>query len=582
MNVRVIISAAMMTEGAFRASGSAQHRATSGFAHRVWSLLWLVVALCVAANPAGAAGWAGVEHVVVIGVDGLSSPGVETAKAPVLRGLMTRGAYTLEARGVLPTSSSSNWASMITGASPERHGVTSNDWQRDDHTITPWDQGPEKIYPTIFSRLRAVRPDAGIVVIHHWDDFARLAERSACDVFTHAKSAEAATQATVEAIEKLKPVLTFVHLDHVDGAGHAAGWETPAYLEAVAIADGQIGRILEALRSAGMLERTLVLIVSDHGGVGKSHGGETMAELQIPWIVAGPGVAAGRRIEVAVQTMYTAATVAAALGFSLAPSATGRAVVEALSSTAEGAGIGRAVRFVARPRMTPRGGRFVDTMPEVTLSSDEPEADIRFTLDGSEPSKDSPVYSGPLRVSKAQTVRAAVFVGTARSELTSAEFRLVRSEAGRGATYRVFAGRFETVGQLTGLVPLKVGVSPEIDFEDLRVPVQTFGATFDAEFEAPVAGSYRFWTESDDGSGLSVNGKPVVSNDGEHGPRLRGGSVELAAGKHRIEVRYFNAGGSGALKVFFALPGGRRQALDHGSIRPVTLPDPIPGTGTAK
>ena len=58
----------------------------------------------------------GVEHVVIIGVDGMSPKGVEVAKTPHMHQLMREGAYTLHARGVMPTVSSPNWASMIMGA----------------------------------------------------------------------------------------------------------------------------------------------------------------------------------------------------------------------------------------------------------------------------------------------------------------------------------------------------------------------------------------------------------------------------------------------------------------------------------
>ena len=65
---------------------------------------------------------------LVVGVDGLSPQGVGAADTPVLNGLIARGSHTFEARAVFPTSSSPNWMSMITGAGPDQHGVTSNDW----------------------------------------------------------------------------------------------------------------------------------------------------------------------------------------------------------------------------------------------------------------------------------------------------------------------------------------------------------------------------------------------------------------------------------------------------------------------
>ena len=44
---------------------------------------------------------------------------------------------------------------------------------------------------------------------------------------------------------------TFVHLGHTDVVGHATGWMSPAYLDAVRAADAYVGRILDAIASAG-------------------------------------------------------------------------------------------------------------------------------------------------------------------------------------------------------------------------------------------------------------------------------------------------------------------------------------------
>lgn len=62
-------------------------------------------------------------------------------------------------------------------------------------------------------------------------------------------------------------------------------------------------------------------------------------------------------------------------------------------------------------------------------------------------------------------------------------------------------------------------------------------------------GSYTFWTESDDGSWLYIDGRLVVDNGGRHGPRVRSGTVELHAGVHPFRVRFNDIVGSGLLKV---------------------------------
>src|SRR5205809_8104130 len=102
--------------------------------------------------------FAQVKHMVVVGVDGLSPDSVLKAKSPVMRRLMKEGAWSLHARGVMPTSSSPNWASMIMGAGPEQHGVTSNDWQPDKFDIAPIATGSGGIFPTIFGVLREQQP----------------------------------------------------------------------------------------------------------------------------------------------------------------------------------------------------------------------------------------------------------------------------------------------------------------------------------------------------------------------------------------------------------------------------------------
>lgn len=257
---------------------------------------------------------AGVEHVIIIGVDGMAPFGIAAADTPVMDALMKRGAYTMHARAVMPTSSSPNWASLIMGAGPEQHGVTSNEWQPNKHDIEPVAKGPGGIFPTIFSVLREQRPAAHIGVIHHWDGFGRLLERGTVNFIENPKTEDITAQHAADYIRKHKPTFLFVHLDHVDHTGHEIGWRTPEYNAAVAKADALIGQIIGALDASGISDKTVVLITADHGGKNKGHGGNTMDELEIPWIIAGPGVAQGKEISTPVDTYQTAATVAYVLG----------------------------------------------------------------------------------------------------------------------------------------------------------------------------------------------------------------------------------------------------------------------------
>jgi hypothetical protein len=256
----------------------------------------------------------GIEHVVIIGVDGLSPDGIRRADTPTLDGLMKKGAFSLKARAVMPTSSSPNWASMIMGAGPEQHGVTSNEWETNKFEILPVAVGSGHVFPTIFGVLREQRPKAHIACLHDWEGFGRLMERSALNHIEHVKDAiETAGKAVVYLKEK-KPNFLFIHFDGVDHAGHAFGWTSGQYYKSVELTDSLIGAVLEAIQDAGVADRTIVLVTADHGGVGTKHGGATMQEIEIPWIIQGPGVALGREIKAPINTYDTAVTVAYIFG----------------------------------------------------------------------------------------------------------------------------------------------------------------------------------------------------------------------------------------------------------------------------
>lgn len=274
------------------------------------------------------------KHLVVVGVDGLSPDGILHTAAPNLKRLREQGAWTFHARGVMPTSSSPNWASMIMGAGPEQHGVTSNDWQPNKFDLAPIAVGSGGIFPTIFGVLREQQPSAVMGVFHDWGDFGRLFERNAINMI---KDTDGPTNAVREAAafwKDNKADFTFIHLDHVDHAGHKFGHGTPQYYASVEVADQLIGETIAALHAADMWGQTILIVTSDHGGKGKGHGGATMGEIEIPWIITGPGVKAGHEIKSPVSTCDTAATIAYALKLKQPEVWIGRPVREAFTAAA--------------------------------------------------------------------------------------------------------------------------------------------------------------------------------------------------------------------------------------------------------
>lgn len=254
------------------------------------------------------------EHVVVIGFDGLSPDGLKNAKTPTFDKLIKEGASTMHARGVMPTSSSTNWATMIMGAGPEQHGITSNGWKVNDHILPPVVEDDKALFPTIFNIVNKQLPNAEIGAIYDWGDFGRLFEKSAVDYDVNPETAEETAETASAYIKEKKPTFTFVHLDHVDHAGHEFGHGSPEYYKSVEVADQLLSQLMDAIKKAGMANNTVVILSSDHGGFEKGHGGETLGEIEIPFILWGKGIKKNYKIPNAVYQYDNAATVAFALG----------------------------------------------------------------------------------------------------------------------------------------------------------------------------------------------------------------------------------------------------------------------------
>jgi arylsulfatase A-like enzyme/Flp pilus assembly protein TadD len=90
------------------------------------------------------------------------------------------------------------------------------------------------------------------------------------------------------------------HAPYEPPGGLAERFRTSPYDGEIAFVDAQLSRLLRTLEDKGTLARTLVLVTADHGEALGEHGEGTHglfvydSTLKIPWIMAGPGIGAGR------------------------------------------------------------------------------------------------------------------------------------------------------------------------------------------------------------------------------------------------------------------------------------------------
>lgn len=518
----------------------------------------------------------GIEHVIVIGVDGLSPDGIQKAKTPVIDDMISKGSVKWNVRTVLTSSSSQNWMSMISGAGPEQHGVINNDWEMDDHTLPPIVQEADGRFPTIFSILRKAKPDAEIGTVYHWDGFGRLFQKNALNYDKNYSTEDSTATDFIRYVKEKKPTLGFVHFDHVDHAGHHAGHGSTEYYNAVAKTDSLVGQVLKAVKEAGMEENTLVIIWADHGGIGYGHGGATPQEAEIAGIFYGKGIKKGYKIEQQVYTYDLASTIAFALNVKQPYAWIGRPVKAAFEGFSEPENLYLGEKTVAEPVIIPdrklyqqAGGLYTTPTATVKIETKAEKATTRYTTDGSQPKPTSLLYSTPFTVTKTTVVKARSYDEKGNGSLLStAYFRLVKPGQGNGLTTSFYQGKDLT--KLPDFKMLKKGsawVSPEftIDRDQINGLVEKDNFSFAMQFagfiQIDTAGKYTFSTQSDDGSKLYIDGKEVVDNDGNHGVLEETGSVELTAGRHAIRIDYYNNGGGFWLDAFYKGPNLTKQLI---------------------
>lgn len=194
--------------------------------------------------------------------------------------------------------------------------------------------------------------------------------------------------------------------------------------------------------------------------------------------------------------------------------------------------------------------------------------EIRYTLDGSEPTESSALYSKPIVLDKTTTVNAKTFwpenIQSRVSRFTSEKVELTDAleitNLKQGLVVHFFEGAWDSLPDFSKMKATTVNTCPAFDLTPSPVN-ENFGMKFEGFINIPSDGIYTFFTESDDGTRLSINGKPIVLNDGIHGMREQYGKIALKAGHHLISVEYFQKLYGLGLEVSYAGPGIAKKKI---------------------
>lgn len=181
------------------------------------------------------------------------------------------------------TSTAPGWCSILTGYWADVHGITGNGITKSLDT------------KTLLTSLTEDKVIDSASFITKWaghfsrDNATYLLEKQYCEEndlnvdFNKCKNDEATHEATLSEINKADcSDFIFVIYEPTDSAGHNYGFtfNNPRYKDAFVTADSYGFETIEAIKARETYdsEDWLIIVTSDHGGIGTDHGGESIQE----------------------------------------------------------------------------------------------------------------------------------------------------------------------------------------------------------------------------------------------------------------------------------------------------------------
>ncbi|MES2330034.1 MAG: alpha-L-fucosidase [Bacteroidota bacterium] len=197
-------------------------------------------------------------------------------------------------------------------------------------------------------------------------------------------------------------------------------------------------------------------------------------------------------------------------------------------------------------------------------NADGPAGKIMYTI-GTGPAM---AYATPVKVKGDAVIRAfAVKEGiissdTAEIKVTGLSLMKATNIASpqKGLSYNYYEAEKMNMQVMKESKPVKQGVTEKVSLT-IKQRKDKFGLFFEGYINIDKTAGYAFFTTSDDGSILEIDGAEVVNNDGNHGSTEKEGKCFLEKGYHKIKLRYFDSAGDNNLLFSYQPLGGVKMEV---------------------
>jgi Tfp pilus assembly protein PilX len=224
------------------------------------------------------------------------------------------------------------------------------------------------------------------------------------------------------------------------------------------------------------------------------------------------------------------------------------------------------------------GGMNMAVRELATNTDDDGDGAVGSISDDSDTGTDPALSGAALYVTMDAAGGETTLRAFGRSGLANRKIEAALSGSGSGtqpgllAKYFTFADGPHNLDEVTWTdTPATTGTVTQINVPSTNGslwgggPTDHFAVEYSGSITIPSDGSWTFYTESDDGSMLWVDGTEVVDNDGQHGMTERSGSIVLTAGTYSFMVRAFENGGGFGIIARWAGPGVSKEEIPVGT-----------------
>lgn len=152
------------------------------------------------------------------------------------------------------------------------------------------------------------------------------------------------------------------------------------------------------------------------------------------------------------------------------------------------------------------------------------------------------------------------------ADADASDVALATTHGLRGDYYDFLRGGLESVPEVTGIPPTFSRIDLAIDFDNdaafaLPFEPETFGVRWTGFLTAPAEGTYRFTCGSDDGVRVRIDGATVVEYSTLRPYAETSGETKLTAGRHAIEVVFYENFVFASCRLWWEGPGVKRAIV---------------------